>query len=88
MIESEKNADFMAVNHEKGIIKLGLSQFTDVQQGKPVEIHFKDDGSVDNKPSLCLVIMTETTSCVYGQISLEMLNNAIEQVGYKLIKTS
>lgn len=72
-------------NWGTGVIQLELGDFA--IEMKPVELHLKEDGSLDNKPSLCLVMVNPFSRLhVYGQMSLEMFNKALEEVGYKIEK--
>jgi hypothetical protein len=49
-----------------------------VSEIRPVEIHVIPDGSIDNKPSFCLVLETQVGACVAAQIDFETLWPAIE----------
>ena len=51
---------------------------------RPVEIHLKEDGSKANEPSFCIV-MTDFNNQVAGEISLEMLNDGLADIGYEII---
>lgn len=55
-------------------------------QGRPVEIHLKEDGAKDDQPSFALVTVCESHTVV-GQISLKMLNDGLADIGYQLVKT-
>ena len=56
---------------------------------RPIEIHLKEDGDLDDKPSLCIV-MTDmqpfSQTFFYGQISLKMFNEGLKDIGYKIVK--
>lgn len=54
-------------------------------EGRPIEIHSKDDGTIDNRPSFAIV--TEVgNGFVISQISLDMFNGGLADIGYKLVK--
>jgi hypothetical protein len=52
---------------------------------QPYEIHHKVDATTDNGPGFCIV-MTNGILNVYGQISLKMMNEALNSIGYKIEK--
>jgi hypothetical protein len=58
---------------------------------KPVEIHLKEDGTKDNTPSFAIVMEKPKplgiTDRIFGQVSLKMLNEALNELGYEIIKT-
>jgi hypothetical protein len=82
--------DFIGINHGKRPIILDLPNDTYVQQLKPVEIHLKEDGSITNGPSFCIVLkasgMLDTKMACVGQITLEMLNEGLKDIGYEIKK--
>lgn len=52
-------------------------------QMRPTEIHLKENGAKNNKPSLCIVMeIPGQVPKVYGQISIAMLNEALNELGY------
>lgn len=52
---------------------------------RPTEFYLKEDGAKDNKPSLCIVLSSELSAHkIYGQISVKMLNRALNELGYEL----
>lgn len=56
-----------------------------VKEFKPVEIHHKSDGSLKNKPSFLFVLYSPISPYkIIGQISLQMLNQAMNELGYKI----
>lgn len=57
---------------------------TVVAELRPIQIHCKADGDINNKPSFCIVMSDNTTHCVYGQISLKMLNQGLKDIGYEI----
>lgn len=73
-------------NWGTGVIELELGDFA--MEFRPVEIHIKEDGSLDNKPSMCVVMVRSGVRDLYsyGQLSLEMWNKALGEIGYKIEK--
>lgn len=55
---------------------------------RPIEIHLKEDGTLDDGPSLCIVNsdMQKTPTFFFSQVSIEMLNNALKEIGYSINK--
>lgn len=53
---------------------------------RPTEIHLKENGALDNTPSLAIVMDTQTLRVV-GEVSLNMLNEGLKSIGYELKKT-
>jgi hypothetical protein len=54
---------------------------------KPVQVHMKLDGSMENKPSFCIVMHHPgADKYVYGQISMKMANDVLNQLGYQIVK--
>jgi hypothetical protein len=53
---------------------------------KPIQVHLKEDGSLDNKPSFCVVLHHPIVDkYVYGQISLKMADDVLRQFGMKIV---
>lgn len=76
--------DFIGINHGTGKIDIrdkGLST-----QFKPVEIHLKEDGALGDKPSFAFVLTSPGKITVIGQLSLEMWNEGLADIGYELVK--
>lgn len=82
---TEKQKAFIGISHGKGTIKINHEFVT---QLRPIEIHMKEDGTLDDKPSFCIVMssMMEGLSVVAGQISLKMLNEGLKDIGYEIKK--
>lgn len=77
---------FKGIYHGTG--QIDLSHHKDIEQFLPVEIHLKEDGTVDNKPSFAIVLTSPySRNQVVGQISLEMLNQGLADLGYEIKKT-
>lgn len=81
------NKEFKGFNHGTGSVALGLANATglNTDQKRPVQIHLKEDGAIGDKPSFCLVL-TNGREVTIGQISLEMFNEGLADIGYKLVK--
>ena len=47
---------------------------------KPVEFHLKEDGALDNRPSLAIVLVTGQGDAVVGEISLAMLEPVLQML--------
>lgn len=80
---------FVGVNHGKGQIDLSAySKRSHPWRGRPISVHLKEDGAVDDKPSLCLIIElnSEPVSYIMGEISLAMLNSGLNDIGYGIVK--
>jgi len=78
--------DFKAINHGTGQIDLShLAAFNPIQM-RPVELHLKEDGTVDDKPSFGIVMTDRTGRVVFGEISLKMLREGFQELGYDICK--
>lgn len=75
---------FKAFNHGKD--KIDLRHHKGIIEMKPVEIHHKEDGSIKDEPSFCIVMTHPFSPTVGGEISLEMLNDALADIGYEVIR--
>lgn len=78
---------FKAVNHGKkqiDLLHLGLNAI----ELRPTEIHLRENGAVDEAPSFCIVLTDQAKIFhhhpVYGQISLDMLNEGLKELGYEI----
>lgn len=78
--------DFQGFNHGKGPID--LRHIGHAYQLMPVEIHLKEDGDLNDQPSLAIVLKNpDVDVTIIGQISVAMLNEGLADIGYKLVKT-
>ena len=75
---------FIGINHGKGQIDLNHLDNTD--EFLPIEIHMREDGTTDNKPSVAIVLKDGGGRHVYGQLSLKMWNEGLKDIGYKIVK--
>lgn len=80
--------DFKAFNHGKN--KIDLSSKNNLVFMRPTEIHLKEDGDINDEPSFAIIMaipfQSEFVAPVVGEISLKMFNEALESIGYKIIK--
>lgn len=74
---------FKCINHGTG--NINLSHLKNQKQFLPVEIHLKEDGSLKDEPSFAIVMTHPSFSPVVGQISLEMLNDGLADIGYEIV---
>ena len=88
-MENEKKKPFVGIDHGTGRIDLTHLK-NNLSVLRPVEIHHKSDGSIKNGLSFCIVMMEWPVlgmpRHVSGEISLEMLNNGLNDIGYTIIK--
>jgi hypothetical protein len=54
---------------------------------RPTEIHLKEDGSIKSEPSFAIVLThpEKPEEKVFGQISLKMLTEAMDELGYMIV---
>lgn len=81
-IKNEK--PFKGINHGTGLID--LRHLAVVAVLMPIEIHLKENGTIDEKPSLSIIMKDIDGIRVVGEISLKMLNEGLEDVGYQITK--
>ena len=77
--------DFKGFNHGKG--KIVIDKPVKLIFMKPTEIHLKENGSIKDQPSLAIVMERPMTAAAVGEISLEMFNEGLADIGYKIVKT-
>ena len=75
--------DFTGFDHKKK--QMDLRGLGDVKVLKPTQIHHKENGSLKNEPSFAIV-MEGVLITVVGEISLEMFNKGLNDIGYEIIK--
>ncbi len=80
--------DIFTKVHSHGIGAIDLRHLpSDAVHMRPTELHLKEDGAKNNTPSFCIVMEDKPHDlCAYGQISLNMLTEALDELGYKIIK--
>lgn len=75
---------FTAHNHKKGHID--LRDLGVIRRMLPTEIHLKEDGSIKDKESFAIVLERPGELPVVGEITMEMFNEALDTIGYEIIK--
>jgi hypothetical protein len=79
------NKDFIGINW--GTKDIDFRNKPTSMEMMPIEVHLKEDGTKDNGPSLCIVMSLKALDLqTYGQISVEMFNEGLKDIGYKLVK--
>lgn len=70
---------------DHGTGKIDLTGRGIVVQMRPIELHYKQDGTLDNKPSFAVVMEgSDQEPLVVGQFSLATLQEALAELGYTL----
>jgi len=79
---------FKAFDHGVGQVDLTHIE-SKLMELRPMEIHHKENGTLTGGPTFTLVLgvpnMPQIPK-VFGQISVEMLNDALKDIGYEIIK--
>lgn len=60
--------------------------YGDIQVTAPVEVHYLPHGAINNGPSVAFVSVDLNDNFYLGQISVEMLNRGLKDIGYKVVK--
>ena len=84
-MKAKEEKEFKTFNHGKDIIRLTSMPGKKIIEGMPTELHFKEDGALNNTPSFAIIIQDVNGNKVVGQISLQMLNEGLNELGYKII---
>lgn len=94
------NKPFKAFDHGTGQIDLRHHEVKMLEL-RPLEIHHKSNGTITNGPIFGIVMgipksdispedraipEVKNAPMIYGQLSLEMWNEALEELGYQIIK--
>lgn len=77
--------NFVGENVKTGQIKMENNR---TYQLRPVKLYLKENGSIDDKP-LFAILMADPynhAAPVIGQVSLDMWNKAMNEVGYEIVK--
>lgn len=75
-------------NHGKNPINLTHIK-SSLILGACKEFHFKEDGSVYNKPSITMVHqLANHNAMVYAEMTLETLTECLNELGYEITKNS
>jgi hypothetical protein len=69
---------------ENGVERNGVI----IEEMRPIEVHVRENGTMDDKPSFCFIFKPPPYIPFYvqGQISLRMLNDGLKEAGYKIEK--
>ena len=100
-MEETPRKPFIGLNHKKNAIDLNFDPHDATRrsvwgtEARPIEIRLKEDGTIDNKPTICIVLCQEPESAsiistikkplIYGQISIEMFNEGLKDIGYRIV---
>ncbi len=86
MTDEKKQKPFQGIDHGTKKIDLGhlFKGNKSTYIGRPTEIHHKADGAIGDKPSFCIV-MVGHTAVMAGEISLNMLNDGLNDIGYEIV---
>ncbi|HDZ15066.1 hypothetical protein LCGC14_0501170 [marine sediment metagenome] len=76
---------FIAIDHGTSGIDLRHLGKLNLIIARPIEIHHKSNGDLEDKPSFCIV-MASSMITVAGEISLKMLNDGLADIGYKIVR--
>ncbi len=77
--------DFTAFNW--GEHKVDFSKYKHIAEMKPVELHMRQDGSLLDDPSFAILMKHPVSPLVvYGEISLQMFNDGLADIGYEMKK--
>lgn len=79
-----EKSNFIGFDHGNG--KMMINGEHGFIFAKPIELHLKRDGSIEDKESFAIVMEVFTKQKIVGEISLKMLNEAFEDVGYKIVE--
>lgn len=71
------------VNHGNNQIDLRHIGSTSVE-ARPTELHFNINGSVKDNPTLAIVMRLPSGLNVFGQMSLETLEECLNELGYEI----
>ena len=77
---------FNGFNHGKGQIDFRvIGQSKPLMQLLPTSIHLKEDGAI-NGASVAIVMTDSLGTAAFGQLSLNMWNEGLKDIGYKIVK--
>lgn len=71
------------INHGKNQIDLRHIGST-AMEARPTELHFKENGSLDDSPSLAIVMQLVSGQNVFAQLSLKTLQECLNELGYEI----
>lgn len=75
---------FIGINVGNGPIKMPPTAY----ELRPTKIYLKEDGARNNGPSVAILYEhpLHLQAPVVGQLSIEMWNEGLKDIGYKLVK--
>lgn len=76
------------------VIPVGKDKFTldkykvfrNIIQVVLLEVQWKDDGAVNDSPSMLLIMKDQATNLVLTEFTLETLQGILSKVGYRVVK--
>lgn len=81
----ENKRAFIGVNH--GQDKIVIISDKPVSEFRPIEIHLKEDGALDDTPSFNFLLVNEYYPInITAQITLKMFNEGLADIGYEIVK--
>jgi hypothetical protein len=78
---------FVGINHGFGNIEITIPAKHTIE-GEPIEVHLKEDGSIDDGPTITIITKLHTEVLIVSQISVDSLNVGLSDIGYELVKIS
>ena len=75
---------FRGINHGKH--QIDLTHLKVLYEVRPIEVHMNENGSIMDRPTLAFIFANENRFHIVGQISVDMLNEGLKDIGYKMIK--
>lgn len=83
-MDNTEEKPFQAFDH--GNDAIDLTKHRGLIQMLPVEIHHNANGSLLDGPVFAIVLTAPNLRPVVGQISLDMLNEALKDIQYQVIR--
>lgn len=80
------SVDGLRVVKNVGTNQIDLTHLGYASQIAPVELYLKEDGTLENGPSLCIVNVGAGYKHTFSQISIKTLNEALNKLGYEIKK--
>lgn len=77
------NKFMKVINHGANPIDLSHIGSTS-KEVRPVELHYNTNGSLNGTPTIAIVMEFEYGLKVYGQMSLDTLDDCMNQLGYEI----
>lgn len=78
-------SEFIKVtNHQANPID--LRHIDRIIESRPIELHYNENGSIEDKPSFAIVLKLPSNLKTCGQFSLKTLETCLDELGYKITK--